>query len=112
MPNEQAWVVEHTPDEFDSAADRLVITDGDTEHPQGVGVLATINVAMFAPHVEHALEIAHLMAAAPRMRDTLRWIANTAPQAYNSQGSEVVINEMRQAALKALADISGTCNRT
>lgn len=103
MSTPQKWVVEYTHDEFDSANSRLVITDGDTDHPQGVGVLATVNVMMFAPHVEHALEIANLMAAAPAMKDALNWIAHTALQAYGSRGADVVVEEMRKAALKALS---------
>jgi hypothetical protein len=60
------WRVDYDPDPFDSAQSILRIIDprGD-DHPQGPLVIANINVAAFAPHMEEPLANAAIIAAAP-----------------------------------------------
>ena len=60
------WRVDYDPDPFDSAQSILRVIDprGD-DHPQGPLVIANINVAAFAPHMEEPLANAAIIAAAP-----------------------------------------------
>lgn len=72
-------IVTHEPDKFDSRLDVVKIIDASEQslnHPQGPLTLATINSGAFAPHIEHALELADLLARAPEMFEALRNVAS------------------------------------
>lgn len=103
------WAVSCFQDSFDSAETCLRVIDAgesSMSHPQGPVTIATVNVRAFAPHVEHANQIAALLAAAPQLLngcimalDALEGIANS--DACMSQFERGCIPLLRSAITKA-----------
>lgn len=69
------WLVDFEQDDLDSRASVLRVLDSRSlDHPQGPLVIATVNVAAHAPHLEEPLRNASLIAAAPDLLQALKTI--------------------------------------
>ena len=66
------WLVDFELDDLDSRSSILRVLDPRSlDHPQGPLVIANINAAAHAPHLDEPLHNARLIAAAPDLLDAL-----------------------------------------
>ncbi len=102
--NAHEWALHYVPDRYDSRQSLISVVDSSEasrSHPQGLLVLARVNVGAFAPHVDHALEIGATMAAAPALRSALIAMLNR----YGDKSPGTTCDASR-AAQNALAMIN------
>lgn len=102
------WLVDFDLDEFDSRRSTLKILDSrDLDHPQGALMIATVNVAAHAPHLDEPLANARLIAAAPDLLAALSWFISELSDDSAIDMSKL-INEMETRARAAIAKATAT----
>ena len=97
--------VRHIEDGLDSKRDRISIIDAESfGHPQGPLVIADMNVAAFAPHLETQIALAHKMAAAQELLEALEGILLEANYTSDSDSADrgerlLAIEDMAKVAI-------------